>query len=409
MIPRTRSRLGWTELAAAAIGVARGTRGGPRVAEFEARFADAFGFAHAVAISSVRFGLHWLASALALPAGSEVLCTPISLAPVLDVLRAAGLVPVFVDVGHDGFSPDLDAAAVRCTPRTRALLVTHLWGLPANLPAIAAFCRARDLDLIEDASQCLGARVAGRPAGAWGSAGLFSFSPSKTVTCLHGAMLVTGDAALAASLRSDRDALPPAGRGRLARYVAAETVLKAGFDPPLGGVVARVAVGAAHRLELRDFARATGAPAPAATAAALADLACGFGAVQAEAGLATLARERAAAPRRHAIASAYRAALAPVGLGFGGIVAGAEPGDWVTAAFHPRALALRRRLWRTAHVDTTTPSLDLCSALAGQGDATPVAAALLASAFYLPSHPELREQEIELVIRAVRSVIESLA
>ncbi len=407
MIPRTRSRLRWTQLIVAAADVVRsGGATGPRVADFESRFASAFGFSNAVALSSVRFGLRWSFAALALPAGSEVLCTPISLAPVLDTVSAAGLEPIFVDIAREGFSPDLQAAAARCTPRTRAMLVTHLWGLAANLPAIASFCRERDLVLIEDASQCLGARVAGRPAGSWGRVGLFSFSPTKTVNCFHGAMLVTDDADLVACLRRDRAGLPDPGRGRLGRYLAAEALLKASFDPPLGGLVARAAVGIAHRTGLRDFRRAT-TRTSAGPAAEQAGLACGFGDLQAAAGLATLAGHGAGQHRRRAIAAAYRSALAPIGVGFGGIVAESEPGDWVTAAFHPRALELRRRLWLEAGVDTTTPSLDLCSGLYGQGDATPVAAELLASALYLPNHPELGDADVETIIRAVSSVIES--
>jgi dTDP-4-amino-4,6-dideoxygalactose transaminase len=410
MIPRTRSRLRWSQLLTAAAATLRTpAAGGPRVADFEKRFADGFGFAHAVALSSVRFGLHWTLRALALPPGSEVLCTPISLAPVLDAVRAAGLVPVFVDVTRDGFSPDLAAAEARCTAKTRALVVTHLWGLPANGPAIAAFCRARELALVEDASQCLGARVDGRPAGGFGRAGLFSFSPTKTINCFHGAMLVSDDADLVARLRRERDALPAPGRGRIARYVAAEALLKAAFDPPLGRVAGGLAVGAAHRLGLDDFRRADRLPAAAATSGSLAALACGFGVLQAEAGLATLAAHPAGLARRRAIVRAYRAALAPLGLGFGGLVPGAEPGDWVTVAFHPEVRELRRRLWQTARVDTTRPSLDLCSALFDQADATPIASELLANAFYLPNHPELDDRDVDEVVRAVSAVIESLA
>lgn len=409
VIPRTRATLGWKDLRTAARGAAGAARApGPAVAEFEKRFAETFGFSQTVALSSVRSGLRWTLEALDLPRGSEILCTPITLASIVESVLDTGLTPVFVDVSATGFGPPLEELEKRCTARTRAVLLTHLWGLPADAAAVEEFCRRRGLVLIEDASQCLGARLDGRPVGSFGRVGLFSFSPTKTVNCFHGAMLASRDEDLVAGLRAHQRRLPPPGRWQLGAYVAAEAVLKGAFDPPLDRWVAAPAVSLAHRLGLRDFTRARKPSPPRRRRRVLARLEHAFGALQAEAGLATLAGHTAGQARRSRIAATYRRELPAHGLRLGEPVAGSEPGDWVSAAFHPRALELRRRLWRDWRIDTTTPSLDLCSRLFAPATPTPRAAGLLDQALYLPSHPSLSDAGVERVVDAVGRAIRSL-
>jgi perosamine synthetase len=174
---------------------------GPRVEEFERRFAEAVGAAHAVAVSSCTAGLFLGLHALGIGPGDEVVVPSLSFIASANAVVHAGAAPVFADVDPRSYNLDPDAAAQAIGPRTRAILVVHQLGLPADLPRLEELARARGLALVEDSACAVGARLHGRPIGASGNLGCFSFHPRKVLVTGEGGMLVTADAALAERLR----------------------------------------------------------------------------------------------------------------------------------------------------------------------------------------------------------------
>jgi perosamine synthetase len=175
---------------------------GPRVAEFEKSFAEFVGAKHAVAVSSCTTALHLAMVALGISAGDEVICPSLSFIASANCMAYVGATPIFVDIERETYNMDPSRIEEAITPRTRAILVVHQVGLPADLNEILAIARKHNLVVIEDAacaagSEYEGSRI-GRPLGALAC---FSFHPRKILTTGEGGMITTQDPELANRLR----------------------------------------------------------------------------------------------------------------------------------------------------------------------------------------------------------------
>lgn len=178
---------------------------GPRLASFEAAFAEYAGAGHAVAVSSGTAALHLVMLALEVGPGDEVVTTPFSFIASANCALMAGARPVFADIDPHTWNLDPRAAAAAVTPRTRVLLPVHVFGVPADMPALAALSARCGAELIEDACEALGSQSHGRRAGMWGTAATFAFYPNKQMTTGEGGMVVTPSAAIAARIQSLRN------------------------------------------------------------------------------------------------------------------------------------------------------------------------------------------------------------
>jgi len=164
---------------------------GPRVREFEKNFAERHGVKHAIAVTSATTALHLAVVALGIGPGDEVVVPAFTWVATANVVIHAGAKVVFCDV--DPLTFNLDPAKLKAclTPRTKAIMVVHLFGLCADMDGIRAV--AGDIPLIEDAACAAGAGYKGTAAGALGVMGCFSFHPRKSVTTGEGGMLTTND------------------------------------------------------------------------------------------------------------------------------------------------------------------------------------------------------------------------
>lgn len=178
---------------------------GPYLTAFERRMAEACGTRHAVAVSSGTAALHLIVRSLGLGPGDEVLTTPFSFIASANAALYEGAHVRFVDIDPTTYALDTTRLAEAVTPATRAVLAVDVFGLPADWPALTALADQHDLHLIDDACEALGARIAGRPIGAWGTAAAFGFYPNKQVTLGEGGCITTDDDALAARCRSLRN------------------------------------------------------------------------------------------------------------------------------------------------------------------------------------------------------------
>lgn len=177
---------------------------GPYLERFEEEFARAAGVRHAVGMSS---GTAPLEVALRFweVAGGEVVMTTNTFMATVHAAILAGATPVLADIDPGSLSSRLEQIRPHVGPRTRAVVVVHVGGLIVpDAAEIAAFCAERGLPLLEDAAHAHGARLGGRPAGSLGTAGSFSFFPTKVMTTGEGGMLTTGDDGLAEFARSFR-------------------------------------------------------------------------------------------------------------------------------------------------------------------------------------------------------------
>jgi len=206
MIPVIRPLLGAEEAAAAAQAIESGwIAQGPRVAEFEAAFAEATGAGHAVAVSSCTAALHLAMIVAGVSAGDDVVAPSMSFIATANAARYVGAEAVFADV--DPATLNLTPATVEplLTDRTRAVILVDQAGVPADLDAMRALCDPRGITVVEDAACAAGATYRGRPAGAGADLATFSFHPRKLLTTGEGGMITTPDPEVAARLRRLRE------------------------------------------------------------------------------------------------------------------------------------------------------------------------------------------------------------
>lgn len=178
---------------------------GPKVAEFERRFADFTKVGHAIAMTSCTTALHAGLLARGIGPGDEVVVPSLTWVATANVVELVGAKPVFVDVRRDTFNLDMTAVEGVLTPRTKAILPVSLFGVTAPMLDVMRIADARGLFVMEDAACAVGTFLGDRHAGTLGHAGAFSFHPRKSITTGEGGMFVTNDAALASAARMIRD------------------------------------------------------------------------------------------------------------------------------------------------------------------------------------------------------------
>jgi perosamine synthetase len=178
---------------------------GPRVAEFETGFKRYTALPEAVACTSCTAGLHLALLAEGIGPGDEVVVPSFTWVASANAVLYVGATPVLADVSLDTFNLTAEELERRLTPRTRAVMAVHLFGLAAEMAPIMELARARGLRVIEDAACALGTLYRGRHVGAIGDAAAFSFHPRKAITTGEGGMYTTTDPGRAARVRSLRD------------------------------------------------------------------------------------------------------------------------------------------------------------------------------------------------------------
>ena len=175
------------------------------VKEFEDRFAAMAGARHAVATSSCTTALHIATSALGIGPGDEVIVPGFTWIATPNCVEYMGAKPVFVDVDLRTFNIDVDRIERSITPRTRAIIPVHLFGLCADMAPIMEIARRHDLRVIEDAACSFDSWYRGQHSGTFGEIGAFSFHPRKAITTGEGGMITTQDDRLASLCRTLRD------------------------------------------------------------------------------------------------------------------------------------------------------------------------------------------------------------
>ena len=329
---------------------------GPEGQALEAELAARCGVAQAIGVGSGTDALRLCLAALDIGPGDEVVTPAFSFVASATTITMTGATPVFVDIDPETFAIEPALVERALTPRTRAIVVVHLYGHPAPLDRLAALAGDRGVALIEDAAQAIGATWQGRPIGSWGDAACLSFYPTKNLgACGDAGMIVTRRDDLAARLRRLRH------HGDAGRYRHVEL----GWCSRLDEIQAAMLRVKGRRLEAWTEAR------------------------------------------RH-LAARYRAGLAGLPLG----LPGEDPrGRHIYHQFvvrHPRRDALARALadlgvGTMVHYPRAVPEQPLFGL---DGERWPQACRAAREVLSLPCYPEMTDAEIDGVIAAVRTAVD---
>jgi len=178
---------------------------GPKMAVFEESMAKAAGVPYGVAVSSGTAGLHLCLRALGIGEGDEVILPSFTFIAAGSAVLYQRATPVFVDIDPITLNLDPGRLEKMITPRTRAIIVVHTFGYPADLDPILEVARKHGVAVIEDACEALGAQYRGRSVGGIGDLGVFAFYPNKVITTGEGGMVVTPHSHLAEAMRALRN------------------------------------------------------------------------------------------------------------------------------------------------------------------------------------------------------------
>ena len=225
---------------------------GPLTKKFEEQFRARHQVSHALATTSCTAALHLSTVALGLRAGDEVIVPAFTWVTSAHCAEYVGARAVFADVRFDTFNLDPKAFEAAITPRTKAVVAVHLFGLSAEMDEILAIARKHSLHVIEDAACAVGTTYDGKPVGGLGTLGCFSFHPRKVISTGEGGMVTTNRADLASkveSLRNHGTTGLPAGDPAIGKPYGMGTFNTLGFNLRLSDIHASVGVVQMTRLD----------------------------------------------------------------------------------------------------------------------------------------------------------------
>jgi perosamine synthetase len=214
---------------------------GPFVKQFEEQFAARVGRKHGIAVCNGSMALEVAVAALNIGPGDQVILPTFTIISCAAAIVRAGAIPVVVDCDPVTWNMDVGQVADRITPRTRAIMAVHIYGLPVDMDPLLALAQKHGLRVIEDAAEMHGQTYRGRPCGSFGDLSVFSFYPNKHVTTGEGGMILTDDDGLAERCRSLRNLCFQPGR----RFVHEEL----GWNLRMSNLQAALGVAQLERLD----------------------------------------------------------------------------------------------------------------------------------------------------------------
>jgi dTDP-4-amino-4,6-dideoxygalactose transaminase len=179
--------------------------------KFEETFGLRFGTGSSLIFPHARIAFHFILKAMNFEKGSEIIMAPLTIADMVNSIHTLGLKPVFVDVEADSFCMDPQKLKDAITSKSKAILITYLFGIVPDISKIKAIADEYGLKIIEDCSQCFDASYNGQKVGNFSDAAFFSLTNFKICSSLFGGMVITNDKKIATELRElrEKELLPP--------------------------------------------------------------------------------------------------------------------------------------------------------------------------------------------------------
>jgi perosamine synthetase len=325
--------------------------------QFEEMLCNYTGIGHGAAVSNGTVALHLALHCLDIGPDDEVIVPSFTYIASVNTIAQTGATPIFVDSRSDDWLIDVDDVRRKITPRTKAIMAVHLYGIVCDMPALVALAQERNLRIVEDCAEALGSTLHGIHVGAFGDVGTFSFFGNKTVTTGEGGMVVSQDPELAARMRKVKGQ----GQSLERRYWHDEI----GFNYRMTNVCAAIGVAQMERIE------------------------------------PILARKRQ-------IASLYREELWGSGVEFQRPIEGVVSSDWLVSLLLPPGTDREGAMRRLADQGVDSRPVFYCAhemPMYRTGGSHPVAERIAERGISLPSFPALTDEQVISVSRKLSAAI----
>lgn len=377
---------------------------GPAIAEYERAFAGQVGVRYACSFAAGRVGLYGLLRVLGIGEGDKVLIQVPTHIVVANAVRYTGARPVYVDCRLEDYNMDLEQAERRITSGTKALVLQHTFGIPADLEAAAALANRHGLVLIEDCVHALGATFDGRQVGSFGRAAFFSTEETKTISSTMGGMVATDDPELAKRVRAFQEDCSWPSHSLTTRYIL-KLILYHLLTHPYLHPYPRAIYDLVGRRN--PLPQATGEEEMRGARPAHYEQRLSNG--QAAIALRQIRRLESNLAHRQAVAARYSVLLSPLGLKLPQSSPKAEPAFvrypvWVEdrpAAIRATAPHAVLGTWFTSVLEEA-----LSPVIAGyQPGSCPRAEAAAQHLVNLPTHLRVTEQDAEVIVQAIANSI----
>ena len=178
---------------------------GPKLREFEKKFAKFCGANYAVGVSNATAALHLSLKALGIGHNDQVIIPDITFVATANSVLFTGATPVIVDINENDFNISIDSIKKSITKKTKAIIPVHFAGKPCDMNSIKTIAKKYNLKIIEDCAHAIGAKIRNKHVGMFGDAGCFSFYPTKNLTTFEGGMIITNSKKTADNIRSLRN------------------------------------------------------------------------------------------------------------------------------------------------------------------------------------------------------------
>jgi len=374
-----------------------------KVNEFENLFSKYVGRKYCVSFAFARTGLYFTLKALNFPPGSKILLTPITIKAMLDVILAAGLVPIFVDLDpKTGFmsKDSLDAVLRKNRNEVKACLLTYLFGISPNLREITNSLQNSKILIIEDFSQCLNGEVDVGKVGLIGELALYSSSSVKTLDCHGGGHVLTDNFSLQNKIRYFQMGLRPTPKLTLLRKSFACLAKNFLSRNPTFSVLTFPIIFLAAKLNLEVFVRFVGTRSTSPLAVLPSEWFYRFTEEQAEFAIRMLDRIRENDKKRVAIASTFTKKISKQMSLIGHEANYSVHWQFIILPMHPKQFMDKLRAKR---IDSAMTSLILLSELSGYDlrAVTPNASYIYYHAVYIPCYPSLSSKGVKKIVDAI--------
>ena len=361
---------------------------------FESKFAKYIGRKHCLAFPYARVAIYYALKFKGFPKGTEIIMPPITIKPIYDVILSLGLKPVFVDIDLDTLCFDPEKLSKAITPKTKAILITYLYGVLPNLNKMMRLCKERDLFVIEDFSQCLNGKIGEKKTGSFGDVGVYSSSSTKTLDTYGGGLIVCDDDQIYDALKVNQTSLKAPSRLDLIKKIITNFIRNFATQRGVFHFIVFPLIKFLEKRKPNSTVKHLGERNHNMISHLPKEWFCSYTSLQAKMGIKMLSKVKQQDKTRLNNVASIKSKIpnlrTPIGC------SGAQNVYWQLKGYFVDPSKVRLQLQKKG-VDVSTTSLVKISTLTSypyQGK-TPNADYLYSNALFIPAYPSLKENDIE--------------